>query len=231
MKRPYILVIIGVVLILAAIVLNYMLTQTADEDLATTAEQAPPTVSSTEEPTPPAEPSDGSDPVAPKIKNPSFDVVRIGPDGNAVIAGRAEPNSKVRIREGEEVIGEATADERGEWVVLPGKPLTSGDRELSLEAEDDTGTVSKADDKIVVLIPDEAPKKNEAAESTDAPAPATDMTTADSSDTKDTGDAADTSADKKDQPIIALKVPNEGGAVTVMQGPAAEKAADRKSVV
>ena len=119
MKRPYILVIIGVVLILAAIVLNYMLTQTADEDLATTAEQAPPTVSSTEEPTPPAEPSDGSDPVAPKIKNPSFDVVRIGPDGNAVIAGRAEPNSKVRIREGEEVIGEATADERGEWVVLP----------------------------------------------------------------------------------------------------------------
>ncbi|HBU96422.1 Ig-like domain-containing protein [Thalassospira lucentensis] len=228
MKRPYILVIIGVVLILAAIVLNYMLTQTADEDLATTAEQAPPTVSSTEEPTPPAEPSDGSDPVAPKIKNPSFDVVRIGPDGNAVIAGRAEPNSKVRIREGEEVIGEATADERGEWVVLPGKPLTSGDRELSLEAEDDTGTVSKADDKIVVLIPDEAPKKNEAAEPTDAPAPATDMATADSSDTKDTGDAADTSADKKDQPIIALKVPNEGGAVTVMQGPAAEKTTEPK---
>ena len=154
--------------------------------------------------------------------------MRIGPDGNAVIAGRAEPNSKVRIREGEEVIGEATADERGEWVVLPGKPLTSGDRELSLEAEDDTGTVSKADDKIVVLIPDEAPKKNEAAEATDAPAPATDMATADSSDTKDTGDAADTSADKKDQPIIALKVPNEGGAVTVMQGPAAEKTTEPK---
>lgn len=217
MKRPYILVIIGVVLILAAIALNYMLTQTADEDLATTATQAPPTVSTTEAPQPSAEPTAEGAPVAPEIKNPSFDVVRIGPDGNAVIAGRAEPNSKVRIREGGDVIGEATADERGEWVVLPEKPLASGDRELSLEAENDTGAVRKADDKIVVLIPDEAPQKNSTATSSDAP-------TADNA-ASDTGNGDDR-ADKKDQPIIALRVPESGGATTVMQGPKAETATE-----
>ena len=209
MKRPYILVIIGVVLIVAAIVANYMLTQTADEDLTTTAPQVPPTVSTTDAPTPATDTPSNGQPAAPEIKNPSFDVVRIGPDGNAVIAGRAEPNSKVRIREGDEVIGEATADERGEWVVLPGKPLDSGDRELSLEAENETGEVSKADDKIVVLIPEEAPKDDTAAASSDAAG--SDGTASD----------AEKAEDGTEQPIIALRVPESGGATTVMQGPKA----------
>ncbi|MEQ8390992.1 MAG: Ig-like domain-containing protein [Thalassospira sp.] len=198
MKRPYILVIVGVVLIIAAIALNYMLTKSADEETAPEAMQ-PPAVSTTEmSEVPTTEPDSTSETTAPAITNPSFDVVRIGPDGNAVIAGRAEPNSKVVIREGDEVIGEATADERGEWVVLPGKPLTSGDRELSLESEDETGKISKADDKVVVLIPDAKP----------APAPSD----TESTDTKPA----------EEQPIIALKVPSTGdGAATVLQGPTA----------
>ncbi|HAI31184.1 MAG TPA: peptidoglycan-binding protein, partial [Thalassospira sp.] len=138
MKRPYILVIVGVVLIIAAIALNYMLTKSADEETAPAVTQAPSVTTETTPSEPASEPDSAQDAAAPEIANPSFDVVRIGPDGNAVIAGRAEPNSTVRIREGEEVIGEATADERGEWVVLPNKPLASGDRELSLEAEDET---------------------------------------------------------------------------------------------
>jgi nucleoid-associated protein YgaU len=206
-KRPYILVIVGVVLIIAAIALNYMLTKSADEETAPAVTQAPAVTTETTPNEPASEPATD----APEITNPSFDVVRIGPDGNAVIAGRAEPNSTVRIREGEEVIGEATADERGEWVVLPNKPLASGDRELSLEAEDETGTVSKADDKVVVLIPEE-----------NAPA-------ATSEETGETGEAAGTSESEpasEKQPVIALKVPTDGdGAATVMQGPAPQAAA------
>ncbi|NIY76874.1 LysM peptidoglycan-binding domain-containing protein [Thalassospira sp. HF15] len=217
MKRPYILVIVGVVLIVAAIALNYMLTKSADEETAPAVTQTPAVTTETT----PNEPESEPDTAAPEITNPSFDVVRIGPDGNAVIAGRAEPNSTVRIREGEEVIGEATADERGEWVVLPNKPLASGDRELSLEAEDATGNVAKAEDKVVVLIPEE-----------EAPAQAAETATADASATTE---SAATEADnaaiepnepaEKKQPIIALKVPAEGdGAATVMQGPAPEAA-------
>jgi hypothetical protein len=45
---------------------------------------------------------------------PSFDVVKVGPTGTAVIAGRAEPGAKVIVRDGDKAIGEVTADRRGE---------------------------------------------------------------------------------------------------------------------
>ncbi|MDG4718199.1 MULTISPECIES: Ig-like domain-containing protein [Thalassospira] len=213
MKRPYILVIVGVVLIIAAIALNYMLTKSADEDTAPVTQAPAVTTTDTSEvktPEPAAEPESA----APEITNPSFDVVRIGPDGNAVIAGRATPNSKVRIREGEDVIGEATADERGEWVVLPGKPLASGDRELSLESEDATGAVAKAEDKVVVLIPDAQPA---------APA----NTETDTGSAMPVAPATEAPKEEAKQPIIALKVPTDGsGAATVLQGPAKADDAD-----
>src|SRR5262245_13420304 len=59
----------------------------------------------------------GGGPVAqpPAPKPPSFDVVKVGPTGTAVIAGRAEPGSKVTVRDGDKVLGEVTADRRGEW--------------------------------------------------------------------------------------------------------------------
>lgn len=198
MKRPYILVIIGVLLIVAAISLNYMLTQSADEADTPARTTAPPAVTPDAANTPQVAPEQTE--AAPEVRTPSFDVVRIGPDGNAVIAGRAAPNSTVRIREGDEVIGQATADERGEWVVLPDKPLASGDRELSLESEDSTGEVYKGDDNVVVLIPE----KQASGEATTA---------------EQSGDAAKDD-DKAEQPIIAMRVPKKGGAASVMQGPA-----------
>lgn len=240
MKRPYILVIVGVVLIIAAIALNYMLTKSADEETAPAVTQAPSVTTETTPSEPASEPDSAQDAAAPEITNPSFDVVRIGPDGNAVIAGRAEPNSTVRIREGEEVIGEATADERGEWVVLPNKPLASGDRELSLEAEDETGKVAKSEDKIVVLIPEEeapastpapapAPASDPATETAEAPATTGTTETTKAADGADSvpaqSEEASSEPAKEKQPIIALKVPSEGdGAATVMQGPAPEAA-------
>src|SRR3954454_15644138 len=54
---------------------------------------------------------------------PSFDIVKIGPSGTAGIAGRAEPGSKVTVRDGDKVIGEVTADRRGEWVLVPDQPI------------------------------------------------------------------------------------------------------------
>ena len=44
----------------------------------------------------------------------------------AVMAGRAAPGSKVRILDRGKVIGETTADKRGEWVFVPETPLPPG---------------------------------------------------------------------------------------------------------
>ena len=80
--------------------------------------------------------------------SPSFDVVRVGPSGSAVIAGRAEPGALVTVQDqgpgGTAALGEARADARGEWVLVPATPLPPGARELTLAARGAGGVVSSA---------------------------------------------------------------------------------------
>jgi nucleoid-associated protein YgaU len=98
-----------------------------------------------------AGPSLAPQPAAPVL--PSFDVVKVGPTGTAVIAGRAEPGSKVTIRDGDKVIGEVTADRRGEWVLVPDQPIGPGDRLLSLEASGPKlGATVKSDETVALSI-------------------------------------------------------------------------------
>jgi len=84
---------------------------------------------------------------------PSFDVVKVGPSGTAVIAGRAEPGSRVTVRDGDKVIGDVTADRRGEWVLVPDQPIGPGDRLLSLEASGpNSGATVKSDETVALSI-------------------------------------------------------------------------------
>jgi nucleoid-associated protein YgaU len=64
----------------------------------------------------------------------SFDVVRVNPQGNAVIAGRAAPDANVVAFDGDTAIGRATADRQGEWVILPNAALSPGQHTLRLRA-------------------------------------------------------------------------------------------------
>jgi len=97
--------------------------------------------------------------------HPSFDVVKVSPTGTAVIAGRAEPGSKVTIHDGDKVIGEVTADRRGEWVLVPDQPMSPGDRLLSLEASDPkAGATVRSDETVALSItPPKAGGKEETA--------------------------------------------------------------------
>ncbi|HWO85977.1 MAG TPA: Ig-like domain-containing protein [Stellaceae bacterium] len=106
-----------------------------------------------------AEPGLAPQPSAPTL--PTFDVVKVGPTGTAVIAGRAEPGSKVTVRDGDKVIGEVTADRRGEWVLVPDQPIGPGDRLLSLEASGPRdGATVKSDETVALSIsPPEASGK------------------------------------------------------------------------
>ncbi len=81
---------------------------------------------------------------------PQFDVVRVMPGGEAVIAGRAAPGAAVTVFDGNRPLGEVTADRRGEWVLLPANPLSPGSRELSLTAR--LGAESVPAERVVVLV-------------------------------------------------------------------------------
>ena len=84
---------------------------------------------------------------------PSFDIVKVGPDGTAVIAGRAEPGARVIVRDGDKAIGEVTADRRGEWVLVPEQPMAPGNRLLSAEASSPAaGTAVKSEETVALSI-------------------------------------------------------------------------------
>ena len=88
---------------------------------------------------------------------PSFDVVRVNPTGDTVIAGRAAPGAEVIIRQGGKEIGRTLADDRGEWVFLPSEPLASGARELTLTARIEDGPEIMGAGSVLLVVPERMP--------------------------------------------------------------------------
>ena len=102
------------------------------------------------QPTPPAPPPPVT---APVISPPRFDVVRVDPNGNVVLAGRAAPGATVTAKSGDVVVGTATADAQGSFAILPTKPLPAGPHELSLTETLPNGTVIAGGETASVNVP------------------------------------------------------------------------------
>jgi nucleoid-associated protein YgaU len=88
-----------------------------------------------------------------KSISPEFDVVRVNPRGDSVIAGRAAPGAEVKIFDGDKLTGSVVADKRGEWVYLPSEPLPAGNRELSLTAKNPDGVEITSESNVVLAVP------------------------------------------------------------------------------
>lgn len=140
MNRPFLIAFIGIVVVAFAIGLNFLPSQPD-------APPQPPPVAKAPEPVPEPKPAETMQPAP-----PTFDVVRVNPDGNAVIAGRAIPDSVVvNIDNGTE-FGRVEADDRGEWVFVPEKPLTPGSHTLRLKMlVGPFPPVNSVDDVVVVV--------------------------------------------------------------------------------
>lgn len=88
---------------------------------------------------------------------PSFDIVRIEPSGEGVVAGRAQPGWQVSIESGSTKVAEATADSHGEWTVVFEEPLSAGDHNLTLRAVSPDGTGALASTQsVAAVIPEPA---------------------------------------------------------------------------
>ncbi|MCY4551442.1 MAG: LysM peptidoglycan-binding domain-containing protein [Defluviicoccus sp.] len=88
-----------------------------------------------------------------------------------MIAGRARPRAEVTVLDKGEEIGRTTADKRGDWVLIPDRPLRPGDHELTATSRTDPGkpeTEAQSDKKVIVVVP--APGKDIAGRPTEGKA-------------------------------------------------------------
>jgi len=110
-------------------------------------------------PVPPSPaPAAPSTAVAPAEILPSFDAVRIAPDGRTVIAGRAAPGAEVTVLDRGQPIGTVTADPQGEWVLIPDQPLPPGTGALSLVARQPGASEStRSEATVAVIVPEHQP--------------------------------------------------------------------------
>jgi nucleoid-associated protein YgaU len=111
-------------------------------------------------PGPTATPAPGPVPAAPAALEPvkpGFDIVRVAPSGNAVLAGHAAPGAEVTLAAGGQEIGRTRADAEGNWVLVPAAPLPAGSDELAVSAQGAGGATVKGDAPVVVLVPQSTP--------------------------------------------------------------------------
>ncbi len=122
----------------------------------------------TEEPTPATPPEQVSEPAAEtpaggtadpqqaEIKapvTPAFDVLRVEPDGSAVIAGRAEPGATIEINSDEGAVASVKVGPSGDFAIALDQPLPAGDHQLVLKATTDDGRVIVSEETATVSVP------------------------------------------------------------------------------
>ena len=139
MQKSVMIGVLGVVIVAVAVGLSIML-----GDVET---PPPPPVQA-------PQPDSTSQTQAEEIIPPSFDVVRVNPEGNAVMAGRAHPGSRVEILDGDAVFGAVATDKHGEWVFVPETLLEPGERRLGLRMLMDGRDPVLSEHVVILVVPE-----------------------------------------------------------------------------
>ena len=82
---------------------------------------------------------------------PAFDIARIEPTGEAVIAGRAMPGATVELLRNGEFHDRAVADQSGQFVMVPPR-LPSGTYDLTLRAQQPDGKQARSKQSVAVAL-------------------------------------------------------------------------------
>ncbi|CDZ71547.1 LysM peptidoglycan-binding domain-containing protein [Neorhizobium galegae] len=117
-------------------------------DAAKPADQAAATAPQT---TPPA--AGQTTPQAAAMTPPSFDVLRVEPDGSTVIAGRAAPHSKLEVSDGAAIVAKVDVGPSGDFAAILDKPLPPGDHQLVLKAIGKDGKTTLSEETATVSVP------------------------------------------------------------------------------
>ena len=89
--------------------------------------------------------------VKPDKRSPEFDVVRVEESGDAVVAGRAAPNSNIVLLNKGQEIARTKSDSNGQFVILP-PALPPGEHLLALSV-DQNGARQESTQNVTVSVP------------------------------------------------------------------------------
>ncbi|WP_413992989.1 LysM peptidoglycan-binding domain-containing protein [Labrys okinawensis] len=116
-------------------------------------EAAKPAAGTTAAPAAGAKPADTT-PAAKEQVLPTFDIARIEPGGDAVIAGRAAPGATVELLRNGNTYARAVADVGGQWAIVP-PALPKGPCELTLRTTSPDGRVTQSEQTVSVRVPEQ----------------------------------------------------------------------------
>jgi nucleoid-associated protein YgaU len=102
---------------------------------------------------PEAEPEKQAE-AAPESIVPTFDILRVEPNGDMVIAGVAARNADVEIVAGSKSLAVTKSNNSGEFVAILDEPLAQGDYEIVLRATQSDGSVATSLETAIVSIPE-----------------------------------------------------------------------------
>ncbi len=112
---------------------------------------------------------DASKPEAVDAKAPSFDLVRVEPTGETVVAGRGLPNTAVEMLVNGKPVARALADPNGQFALVP-PALGPGNSEIVLRLTDERGRETRSPQSVAVVVsPDRKTRPLVALSSPDSP--------------------------------------------------------------
>ncbi|MBX9932187.1 MAG: LysM peptidoglycan-binding domain-containing protein [Methylobacterium sp.] len=84
-------------------------------------------------------------------KAPTFDIIRVEPNGETVIAGRGAPNTTVEMLRDGEPIARALIDPSGQFAIVP-PALPSGNSEITLRITASDGQVRRSKESVAIVV-------------------------------------------------------------------------------
>jgi nucleoid-associated protein YgaU len=150
---------------------------------------------------------------------PSFDIVRVEPNGESVIAGRGAPDTKITVLQDGNPLAEARTDARGEFVAIPLQRLDPGDRQLTLQSRDREGVIRESKESVVIALPDRRKRTSPQPERSTGETPETEV-----ADTSQADTASSAMKGVSQRPLAVVMPRDGGGEVRVLQKPEPEAA-------
>jgi nucleoid-associated protein YgaU len=136
-----------------AVTENQQAAKTPDAPKPATPAATPPAATASQATQAPASPAAPQQPAQAAAVTPSFDVLRVEPDGSAVIAGRAAPNSALEVTNGASTVAKTNVGPSGDFVAILDNPLPPGDHQLVLKATGKDGKAVISEETATVSVP------------------------------------------------------------------------------